>query len=251
LRRAAPRSQAAPSIGRAIQTIRMNHDESREKGPQSILARLDGGKSELEYQRDQIVYSQGQRADCVFYVRAGTVTATVTTEAGKQAVVAILRPGHFCGEDCLIGHALRPATVTALTQCVLARLPAAGVIRALRHDPEFSALFTTHLVERNFRMQEDLVDQLLNSTEKRLARLLLILADGGGEERPDPAVPRINQEMLAEMIGTSRTRVNFFMSKFRQLGCIEYDADPQGGIKINRSLLSTLLRGKPQITPRE
>jgi CRP/FNR family cyclic AMP-dependent transcriptional regulator len=234
----------------AIQIIRMNHDERREGGPQSILARLDGGKSALEYQRDQVVYSQGEPADCVFYVRAGTIKAAVISEAGKQAVVAILRPGHFCGEDCLIGHELRTATVTALTQCKLARLPAAGVIRALRHDPEFSELFTSYLVEHNIRMQDDLVDQLLNSTEKRLARLLLTLADSGGKGRPNPAVPKISQEMLAEMIGTSRTRVNFFMNRFRQLGFIAYDADPQGGIKINRSLLKTLLRERPHLAPR-
>jgi CRP/FNR family cyclic AMP-dependent transcriptional regulator len=228
----------------------MNHDEDHAGHPEPILARLEGGKSELQYRKDQIVYSQGEPADCVFYIRAGTVKAAVITEAGKQAVVAILRPGHFCGEDCLIGHALRVATVTALTQCVLARLPAAGVTRALRHDPKFSALFMTDLVERNIRMQEDLVDQLLNSTEKRLARLLLSMADSGEEERPDPIVPRISQEMLAEMIGTSRTRVNFFMNKFRQLGFIEYDGGPQGGIKVKRSLLNVLLRARPPIAPR-
>jgi CRP/FNR family cyclic AMP-dependent transcriptional regulator len=235
----------------AIQIIRMSHDENCERAPRSILARLDGGKSELEYRRDQIVYSQGEPADCVFYVRAGTVKAAVITEAGKQAVVAILRPGSFCGEDCLTGHELRMATVTALTECVLARLPAAGVTRALRHDPEFSELFMTHLVDRNIRMQEDLVDQLLNSTEKRLARLLLTLADNGQEEWPRPSIPKISQEMLAEMIGTSRARVNFFMNKFRQLGFIAYDSDPQGGIKINRTLLNTLLRERPHIATRE
>jgi CRP/FNR family transcriptional regulator, cyclic AMP receptor protein len=228
----------------------MNQHEQHAGDPQSILARLEGGKSELEYRRDQIVYSQGEPADCVFYIRAGTVKATIVTEAGKQAVVAILRGGHFCGEDCLSGHKLRLATVTALTECVLARLPEVGVSRALHHDPEFSALFVTYLIGRNIRLQEHLVDQLLNPTEKRLARLLLTLADDGGEERPQPIVPKISQEKLAEMIGTSRTHVNFFMNKFRQLGFVAYDGDPQGGIKVNRSLLSALLRDKPQSAPR-
>jgi CRP/FNR family cyclic AMP-dependent transcriptional regulator len=229
----------------------MNHDEDHAGHPEPILARLEGGKSELQYRKDQIVYSQGEPADCVFYIRAGTVKAAVITEAGKQAVVAILRPGHFCGEDCLTGHELRMATVTALTECVLARLPEAGVSRALRHDPEFSTLFTTYLIERNLRIQEDLADQLLNSTEKRLARLLLTLADDGGEERPHPTAPKLSQEMLAEMIGTSRTHVNFFMNRFRQRGFIAYDGDLQGGIKINRSSLNTLLREKPPTAARE
>jgi CRP/FNR family cyclic AMP-dependent transcriptional regulator len=227
----------------------MNHDE--ERAAESILARLEGGRSEVAYQRDQIVYSQGDPADSVLYVRAGTIKAAVVTEAGKQAVVAILRPGHFCGEDCLSGSRLRTATVTALTVCVLARLPAAGVTRALRHDPEFSELFMAYLIGRTIRMQEDRVDQLINSTEKRLARLLLTLAGERGEERPDPTVSKLSQEMLAEMIGASRTHVNFFMNKFRQLGFIEYDGDPQGGIKINRPWLTALLHEKPQIAPRD
>jgi CRP/FNR family cyclic AMP-dependent transcriptional regulator len=227
----------------------MNHDEKH--AAESILARLEGGRSELAFQKDQIVYSQGEPADSVFYVRAGTIKAAVVTEAGKQAVVAILRPGDFCGEDCLTGHRLRTATVMALTACVLARLPATGVTRALRRDPEFSEHFMAYLIERNIRMQEDRVDQLLNSTEKRLARLLLAMAGNGGEEQPDHTVPKLSQEMLAEMIGTSRTHVNFFMNKFRQLGFIAYDGDPQGGIKIDRSSLITLLREKPQIAPRD
>jgi CRP-like cAMP-binding protein len=227
----------------------MNNDE--ERAAESILARLEGGKSELAYQKDQIVYSQGDPADSVFYVRAGTIKAAVVTEAGKQAVVAIRRPGHFCGEDCLTGRRLRMATLTALTACVLVRLPAPSVSRALRHDPEFSELFMTNLIEHNIRMQEDRVDQLINSTEKRLARLLLTLAGDRGAARPDQTVPKLSQEMLAEMIGTTRTHVNFFMNKFRQLGFIEYDSDPQGGIKIERSLLAALLRQRPQTAPRD
>jgi CRP/FNR family cyclic AMP-dependent transcriptional regulator len=211
--------------------------------PEAIIARLNGGKSEARYQRDQIVFSQGEPADGVFYVQSGKVKVTVVSEEGKEAVVAILLAGSFCGEECLTGHKLRLSTVKALTECRVVRMAKATIMRALHDDQQFSELFTSYLMERNIRVQEDLVDQLLNSTEKRLARLLLILANYGKEERPDPIVPKINQETLAEMIGTSRTHVNFFMNKFRQLGFIEYNGD----IKVNRSLLNMLLHEKPQI----
>jgi len=228
----------------------MNQNEKRTSSSESILARITGGKSELKYSRDQVAYSQGDPADFVFYIRAGSVKVTIVSEKGKEAVVAILQPGSFCGEECLTGHKLRIATVTALTECVLIRMPKAGIVRALHDDQKFSELFTTYLLERSVRVQEDLVDQLLNSTEKRLARLLLILANYGKEDRPDPIVPRINQETLADMIGTSRTHVNFFMNKFRQLGFIEYDGETKGEIKVNRSLLNMLLHEKPQIGSR-
>jgi CRP/FNR family cyclic AMP-dependent transcriptional regulator len=228
----------------------MNEDKNHTTNSESILARITGGKSELKYSRDQIAYSQGDPADFVFYIRAGSLKVTIVSEEGKEAVVAILQPGSFCGEECLTGHKLRIATVTALTECVLIRMPKAGIVRALHDDQRFSELFTAYLLERAIRVQEDLVDQLLNSTEKRLARLLLILANYGKEDRPDPILPRINQETLAEMIGTSRTHVNFFMTKFRQLGFIEYDGDTKGEIKVNRSLLNMLLHEKPQIGSR-
>jgi len=221
----------------------MNHDKEYTLIPEFMFARIEGGNSELKYKENQIVYSQGEPASFVFYVRTGTVKMSVVSEAGKEAVVAILQPGQLCGEDSLIGHKLRTATVRALTECVLARMPKASIIRALHDNAEISGLFTTYLVERNIRMQEDLVDQLLNSTEKRLARLLLILANYGKEDRPDPIVPKITQETLAEMIGTSRTHVNFFMNKFRQLGFIEYNGD----IKVHRSLLNMVLHERPEI----
>ena len=172
---------------------------------------------------------------------------TVVSPAGKEAVVGILQPGDFCGEECLTGHKLRIATATALTECVLVRLEKASVVRALHEDAAFSELFISYLMARSIRMQEDLVDQLLNSTEKRLARLLLILANYGKEDRPEAIVPRISQETLAEMIGTSRTHVNFFMTKFRQLGLIDYNGD----IKVHRSLLNMLLHDRPQIESRD
>jgi CRP/FNR family cyclic AMP-dependent transcriptional regulator len=221
----------------------MAQTKERPSDPEAIIDRLNGGRSEAKYQRDQIVYSQGDVADCVFFVQSGKVKVTVVSEEGKEAVVAILLPGSFCGEECLTGHTLRISTVKTLTECQLIRMAKASIVRALHEDHEFSELFTAYLMERNIRVQEDLVDQLLNSTEKRLARLLLILANYGKEDRPDPIVPKINQETLAEMIGTTRTHVNFFMNKFRQLGFIEYNGD----IKVNRSLLNMLLHEKPQI----
>jgi CRP/FNR family cyclic AMP-dependent transcriptional regulator len=225
----------------------MAQTRMRPSDPEAIIARLNGRRSEARYQEDQIVYSQGDSADSAFYVQSGQVKVTVTSEAGKEAVVAILLPGSFCGEECLTGHTLRMSTVKTLTECKLIRVAKASIIRALHDDPEFSDLFTTYLLERNIRVQEDLVDQLLNSTEKRLARLLLILANYGKEDRPDPIVPKINQETIAEMIGTSRTHINHFMNKFRQLGFIEYNGD----IKVNRSLLNMLLHEKPQIASRD
>jgi CRP/FNR family transcriptional regulator, cyclic AMP receptor protein len=229
----------------------MNQNETQASDPESILARIDGGKWESKYQKDQIAYCQGDPADCVYYIKSGKVKVTVVSEEGKEAVVAILQPGNFCGEKCLTGHKLRMTTVTALTDCVFVRMAKASIVRALHDDPEFSELFTADLMERNIRVQEDLVDQLLNSTEKRLARLLLILANHGKEDRRDPIVPKINQETLAEMIGTSRTHVNFFMNKFRKLGFIEYNGDTKGDIRVHRSLLNMLLHEKPHIALRD
>jgi CRP/FNR family transcriptional regulator, cyclic AMP receptor protein len=211
--------------------------------PEAIIARMNGGKSEVKFHRDQIVYSQGDPADSVFYVVSGKVKVTVVSELGKEAVVAILQRDNFCGEECLTGHKLRVSTVKTLTECTLIKMAKAGTMRALHEDHAFSELFTVYLMERNVRIQADLVDQLLNSTEKRLARLLLILANYGKEDRPELIVPKLSQETIAEMIGTSRTNVNHFMNKFRDLGLIEYNGD----IKVNRSLLNMLLHEKPQI----
>jgi CRP/FNR family transcriptional regulator, cyclic AMP receptor protein len=224
----------------------MNQSKKPTPDPKAILNRMDGKKSESKYHKDQSFCTQGDAADCIYFIQTGKVKVAVVSPAGKEAVVGILQPGDFCGEECLSGHKLRIATVTALTDCVLVRLEKVSVVRALRDDPAFSELFISYLMARSIRMQEDLVDQLLNSTEKRLARLLLILANFGKEDRPEPIVPRISQETLAEMIGTTRTHVNFFMTKFRQLGFIDYNGD----IKVNRSLLNMLLHDRPQIESR-
>jgi CRP/FNR family transcriptional regulator, cyclic AMP receptor protein len=213
--------------------------------PEAIAGRINGGWSDRKYQRDQIVFSQGDPADSVYCIQSGRVKVAVVSGDGKEAVVAILRPGSFCGEECLAGHTLRMSTARALTECALIRMTKAGVVRALHEDQQFADLFMTYLVQRTIRVQEDLVDQLLNSTEKRLARLLLMLANYDKEARPELVVPRINQETLAEMIGTSRTHVNFFMNKFRQLGFIEYNYN--GDIKANTSMLNMLLQEKPQV----
>jgi CRP/FNR family cyclic AMP-dependent transcriptional regulator len=224
-------------------------DQNKKEAPdmRAILARVDSTASPTKYRKDQVLYSQGNPSDCVFFLQAGKVKVTVVSPEGKEAVIGILQPGDFCGEDCLAGHEVRIASCTALTECVLVRLGKAGVVQALHEDMAFLEVFTSFLTARSLRMQEDLVDQLLNSTEKRLARVLLILANFGKEAPTLEIVPKISQETLAEMIGTSRTHVNFFMNKFRQLGFIEYNGD----IKVHRSLLNMLLHDKPAIGSRD
>ena len=180
-------------------------------------------KRYAKYQKDQVVFSQGEVADAVFYIQKGKVKLTVLSEQGKEAVVAILEPGQFFGEGCLNGHPLRIATTTAMDECVITRIAKAAMIATLHDEPDFSELFMSHLLHRNSRIEEDLVDQLFNSSEKRLARLLLLLANFGKHGKPEPIVGKISQETLAEMIGTTRSRVSFFMNKFRKLGFIEYN----------------------------
>jgi CRP/FNR family transcriptional regulator, cyclic AMP receptor protein len=211
--------------------------------PKIFLAKVGEGKTISEYRKDQIIFSQGQAADAVFYIQQGKVKLTVVSEQGKEAVVAILGPGHFFGEGCLNGHPLRIATTRAIDECVITRLEKAVMVAALHDEPNFSELFMTYLLSRNSRIEEDLIDQLFNSSEKRLARLLLLLANFGKEGRPEPIVGKFSQETLAEMIGTTRSRVSNFMNKFRDLGFITYN----GSIEVHSSLLSVLLHDKPQI----
>jgi len=211
--------------------------------PKLFLANVGEGKTISKYRKDQIVFSQGEAADAVFYVQQGKVKLTVVSEQGKEAVVAILGPGQFFGEGCLNGHPLRIATTRAIDECVITRLEKATMIATIHNEPEFSELFMTYLLSRNSRIEEDLVDQLFNSSEKRLARLLLLLANFGKEGRPEPIVGKFSQETLAEMIGTTRSRVSFFMNKFRKLGFIEYN----GKLEIHNSLLNVVLYDKPEI----
>jgi CRP/FNR family transcriptional regulator, cyclic AMP receptor protein len=211
--------------------------------PKTFLAKMGEGKTISEYRKNQVVFSQGEVADAVFYIQEGKVKLTVVSEQGKEAVIAILGPGHFFGEGCLNGHTLRIATTRAVDECVITRLEKATMIATIHNEPEFSELFMSYLLTRNSRIEEDLIDQLFNSSEKRLARLLLLLANFGKEGSPQPIIPNISQETLAEMIGTTRSRVSFFMNKFRKLGLISYN----GKIEVNSSLLNAVLYDKPEI----
>jgi CRP/FNR family cyclic AMP-dependent transcriptional regulator len=210
--------------------------------PQSFLAKIGDGRSIGKYRKDQIIYSQGDAADAVFYVQKGKVKLTVVSEQGKEAVIAILGTDEFFGEGCLAGQAQRIATVRVMTDSVIVRLDKTAIVRVIHEEPAFSEKFIAHLVGRSVRVEADLVDQLFNSSEKRLARLLLLLANFGKEGAPELMIPKISQETLAEMIGTTRSRVSFFMNKFRKLGFIDYN----GGIEVHSSLLNVVLHDQPQ-----
>jgi CRP/FNR family cyclic AMP-dependent transcriptional regulator len=211
--------------------------------PKVFLSKVNGGRTVSDYRKDQIVYRQGDPAEFVFFIQSGKVKKTVISEQGKEAVVALLGAGDFFGEGCLAGEPRRLATVSAMTKCVIARISKADITRVIHEEPAFAELFISHLLARNSRVEEDLVDQLFNSSEKRLARVLLLLANFGKEETPEPVIAKISQETLAEMIGTTRSRVSFFMNRFRQLGLIDYN----GRIEVHRSLLNVVLRDQPQI----
>ena len=203
----------------------------------TFLASIGEGRTIVKYQNGGIVFSQGDSADAVFYLRRGRIKLSVVSNAGREAVVGILGPGDFFGEGCLTAGTVRLATASALTDCLIVRLEKAAMMQALREQPEFSALFISYLLARNARIEEDLVDQLFNSSEKRLARVLLLLANFGKERKPEAVVPKVSQEILAEMIGTTRSRVSFFMNKFRKLGFIDYN----GGLEVHNSLLNVVL----------
>jgi CRP-like cAMP-binding protein len=211
--------------------------------PVAFLAKVGNGKSITKYRKSQTIFTQGEVADTVFYVQKGRVKMFVVSEQGKEAVVGILNPGQFFGEGCLNGHPLRIATTCAMEDCVITAISKDAMIAALHDQSAFAELFTAYLLTRNSRIEEDLIDQLFNSSEKRLARLLLLLANFGKEANPQPIQPNISQSTLAEMIGTTRSRVSFFMNKFRKLGFISYN----GTIEIHTSLLSAVLHDTPAI----
>lgn len=211
--------------------------------PKVFLAKVNGGRTVSEYRKNERVYRQGDPANSVFYIQTGKAKVTVVSPQGKEAVVAILGRGDFFGEGCLAGQSLRLATVTALEQSSITQIPKANTVSLIHAEPAFAELFIAHLLARNSRVEADLVDQLFNSSEKRLARTLLLLANFGREGEPEPILAKINQETLAEMIGTTRSRVSHFMNKFRQLGLIEYN----GHIEVHRSLLNLVLHEKPEI----
>jgi CRP/FNR family transcriptional regulator, cyclic AMP receptor protein len=222
----------------------MKRDKTLTFDPKVFLTKVNGGRTISKYRADQVVYEQGVPADSVFYIQKGKAKVTVTSELGKEAVVAVLAAGDFFGEGCLGGQSLRLATVVTLTECVIVRMEKENITRVIHEEPAFAELFIAHLLHRNSRVEEDLVDQLFNSSEKRLARTLLLLANfGKTTDEPDPILAKISQETLAEMIGTTRSRVSHFMNKFRKLGLIDYN----GHIEVHRSLLNVALHEKPEI----
>jgi CRP-like cAMP-binding protein len=217
--------------------------------PKSFLAMVGEGRGIGEYRKGQIVFSQGDPADAVFYIQSGKVKLTVVSEQGKEAVVAMLGTNDFFGEGCLAGQMRRIATVATMTDSVIVRLEKAAIVRVIHREPAFSGMFIAHLLARAIRVEADLVDQLFNSSEKRLARLLLLLANFGKDEKPEPILAKISQETLADMIGTTRSRVSFFMNKFRKLGLIDYNGGNggNGGIEVHNSLLNVVLHDEPHI----
>jgi CRP/FNR family transcriptional regulator, cyclic AMP receptor protein len=211
--------------------------------PQASLARVGLGKTILEFEKGQNIFEQGDVADAVYYLQQGKVKLAVLSDQGKEAVVGILEPGQFFGESCLNGHRQRISTTTAMEHCVVTAITRAAMIASLHDEPAFSEFFMAYLLTRNIRIEEDLIDQLFNSSERRLARMLLLLANFGKEDAPQPISPNISQETLADMIGTTRSRVSFFMNKFRKLGLINYNGD----IEVNSSLLTAVLHDKPEL----
>ena len=211
--------------------------------PKEFLSKIGKGRSIAKYRTSEIIFSQGDQADSVFFIDAGKVKLTVISEQGKEAVVALLGKGDFCGEGCLAGQPKRIATAAAMMDCEVMQLQKGEIIRVLHDEPAFSELFISYILARTIRVEADLIDQLFNSSEKRLARALLLLANFGKEGRPEPILAKVSQETLAEMIGTTRSRVSFFMNKFRQLGFIEYN----GTLNVHSSLLNVLLHDQPHL----
>jgi CRP/FNR family cyclic AMP-dependent transcriptional regulator len=205
--------------------------------PQMSPVELGEGKINAIFDANSVIFAQGNPADAVFNIQKGKVKLTVVSNAGKEAVIAMLGPGDFFGEGCLAGQLMRMSTATAMTECSIARLEKADVMEMLQKDPAFSKLLLSYMLSRTIRIEEDLIDQLFNSSEKRLARALLLLANFGKEGKPEAVIPKISQEVLADMIGTTRSRVSFFMNKFRRLGFIEYN----GTLEVHSSLLNVIL----------
>ena len=203
-----------------------------------LLAKVGTGRSTVTFRKGEVVFTQGDPADSIFHIAKGKLKLTVVSSQGKEAVIALLAGGDFFGEGCLAGQIKRMSTATAMTDCETVRLEKPEMVRVLRDEPVFAELFLRHLLSRNIRIEEDLVDQLFNSSEKRLARVLLLLANFGKPGKTEPVVAKMSQEMLAEIVGTTRARVNFFMNKFRKLGFIDYDG---GGLRVHSSLLHVVL----------
>ena len=213
----------------------------------SYLAKVGIGRTILEFEKGQRIFEQGDVADAVYYLQQGKIKLAVLSDQGKEAVVGILEPGQFFGESCLNGHKLRISTTTAMERCVVTAIKRTVMIALLHDEPAFSEFFMAYLLTRNIRIEGDLIDQLFNSSERRLARMLLLLANFGKEGIPQRISPNISQETLADMIGTTRSRVSFFMNKFRKLGLINYN----GHIEVNTALLTAVLHEKPELKRNE
>ena len=209
----------------------------------TFLATMDGGRSISTYRKNQTVFSQGDSADAVFYIQEGKVKVCVVNELGKEAVVALHNKGDFFGEGCLSGQPLRLATAATMTECAIMRIDKVAMVRVLHDEPQFTERFMAFLLARNARVEEDLVDQLFNSSEKRLARALLLMANFGKEGKTERVITKVSQATLAEMVGTTRPRVSVFMNKFRKLGLINYNGD----LEVHNSLLSMVLHETPAI----
>lgn len=226
------------SLRRSPASRRRTQKLAKDFDPKAFLAETAQGKTIVHYRPKQVVFSQGERAQAVFYIQQGRVRMSVLSKQGKEATISLLGPGDFVGEGCIASdQPLRMATATAITDCDILRIDRKEMLRTLHDEHAFSDMFVAYMVERHSRTQEDLVDQLFNSSEKRLARALLILSHFGKEGRSEEVVPDISQETLAAMIGTTRSRVNFFMNRFRKLGFIDYN----GGLQVHSSLLSVVL----------
>lgn len=214
-----------------------NNNKRRDFDPDKFLATIGEGRKILSFRKKQTIFAQGDPADAVFFIQQGKAKLSVVSKTGREATIGILNSGDFFGEGALAGQPLRMGSATAMTDCALLRIDKKAISRALHREHAFSDLFVAYLLARNIRYEEDLVDQLFNSSEKRLARILLLLARFGKEGKPETVVPKISQETLAEMVGTTRSRVNFFMNKFRKLGFIKYN----GGLEVHNSLLNVVL----------
>ena len=213
----------------------------REFNPQAFLATIGEGRKAMLFPKKQTIFAQGDPADAVFYLQAGKVRFTVVSKAGKEATIGILSKGSFFGEGSLAGQSFRMGSATAMTDCAVLRIEKKAMVDTLHREHTLSDLFVAYLLTRNIKYEEDLVDQLFNSSEKRLARVLLMLAHFGKEGIPESVVPKISQETLAEMVGTTRSRVSFFMNRFRKLGLIDYAGGAEGGLQVHSSLLNVVL----------
>jgi len=215
--------------------------KNREFDSDVFLATIGDGRKILSFLRKEMIFAQGDDADAVFYVQKGKVRLTVVSHSGKEATIAIVAEENFFGEGSLAGQLLRMGSAAAMTDCEILRIDKKAMIDALHREPAFSEMFVAYLLARNIRYEEDLVDQLFNSSEKRLARVLLLLAHFGKEGVPETVVPKISQETLAEMVGTTRSRVSFFMNRFRKLGFIHYAGGTEGALQVHSSLLNVVL----------